>query len=67
MGDGLPGWTCPDIDDVLRLVRRWRRAGAIPEDEAVDAARKLEAVRSANRQLRERCGELLRDAAERRG
>lgn len=64
MADGLPGWTCPDIDDVLRLVRRWRRAGAIPEDEAVDAARKLEAVRAANRQLRERCGELL---AERKG
>lgn len=58
MSDDLPGWTCPDIDEIIKLLRK---AGKNQLDEA--AVKKgidiMEELRSANTQLRKRCVELL--------
>ena len=53
MGDGLPGHTCPAIDDCKRVLRRMKRAGEGDPVEIDALLRQLEGLRAANTQLRE--------------
>jgi len=67
MSDDLPGYTCPDIDEVRRIIRRLGRSARFSmgreaaDREQVAALDLLERIRKANTKLRSRCGELLRE------
>lgn len=58
MGDRLPGWTCPDIDEVIKLLRKAHRE-ALSESDLAKGVTLMENLREANTQLRKRCVELL--------
>lgn len=58
MSDNLPGWTCPDIEAVIKLLRKARK-GPLKEEELDKGLKLMEELRQANIQLRKRCVELL--------
>jgi hypothetical protein len=67
MSDKLPGWTCPDIDAVVKTIKKAKkRLNSTEKDENIigeldHALLILEELRASNIQLRTRCKELLNE------
>lgn len=58
MSDDLPGWTCPDIDEVIKILKRGHKE-VLTKGALEQGIKIMEELRASNTQLRNRCRQLL--------